>query len=152
VRRVRKPAGIEFEQDVVPRIHPRLSRQPTARGASGENPTAQFARRHDIDLPQPLGAHSRVVVEFDFEPVVSRRYQFDVSGDGVPLARLTCRAKSVPPGEVCHVTATIPTVGIAPRRVAIESLARASLIVNPTPDERAAAKPAPFLVRRVAWD
>lgn len=146
------------ENDFEPerRVVPRISRSRlTTQGKAAVAPSATTREprlRHEFnidsaELPEPR----RLVIEIEFErPRVARRFRFDVSADGVPIARLGARLAPFTPGTRLTFSVPLPQANGPSTRIAIEALAEGEVPAKANLEQVLRAKPVPFRIQRLA--
>ncbi len=150
---VPKGLGVgERERDVVPKIYPHFFPRRKIHTTAVDDPISGCQVRHQITLPAPASVPKCLVLELDFDPATSRRYQFDISGDGSPLARLSTRRLSSASDGPARLVASIPLRGQTPQQVSVEALATTSLLLNASAKQIHAARPVPFRITNLVWD
>lgn len=150
-RRVPGTHGFEYVSSVVPRLRPALRTFRAAHEIAVARPNGEERLRHDMEIPPSAATPKRLVLEIAFEPGARRRYQFDISAEGVPIGRLFARANAGKAGTK-NICVEIPIKGDGLRQLSIQSLARTSLALNAPAEELEKTKPVPFRVVRLSWD
>jgi hypothetical protein len=120
--------------------------------ADRARPDTQWANEHQLSVPGDAARPRLVIIEFVIRrPPVSRRVWFDISADGVALARIRTRAGGRAAGGERRFLAAVPLKAHAPRSNRIAISARPIRFLRPdvTADERTAAEPVPFRVTRL---
>jgi Uncharacterised nucleotidyltransferase len=141
----------ERKRDVVPKIHTHRFPRRRTHASTVDGPTSGCQIRHQITLPSPASVPKYLVLELDFDPVTSRRYQFDIAGDGSPLARLSTRRISPVSGGSVNIVTSVPLRGNAPQQLTVEALATTSLLLNASAKQTHAAQPVPFRISNLIW-
>lgn len=143
----------EPERRVVPRI--RRSRLPIPdKGAIAQTLDMREPRlRHEFSIGGPeLDGPRRLVVEIEFErPRVARRFRFDISVDGMPVARLGARPASLAPATRMTFSVPLPYASELSSRIAIEALSEGEIPAKANLEQILRAKPVPFQIAHLAW-
>lgn len=139
----------EVERRVVPRLRPALI---ASRISGVERPgSGDSGLRHEIELPEEARHARALVLDLSFERVrVVRRYRFDISVDGVPVARLSSRRRIGREGGLARISVTVP-LPAGGRRLAVEALREGELPPNADAARFLATRAAAFRIESLGW-
>lgn len=153
----RPKTGFEREKEVVPRVHRLKFHRRNGRSVLPEAAAREHRFRHEFDIGHlnegAAPVLRRLIVEVEFErPPVARRFRFDLSAGGVPVARLAARPRPLETAPTIRLAFAVPLPrgrGAA-ARIAIEALAEGELQAHASQLDILRTKPVPFRVVGVA--
>lgn len=143
----------EPERRVVPRIR-RLRLPTTSKSAIAQTADTREPRlRHEFSVSNTkLGKPRRLIVEIEFErPRIARRFRFDISVDGTPVARLGARPTSLVPATRMTFSVPLPQANELSTRIAIEALSEGDIRAKGDLKQILRAKAVPFQIAGLGW-
>ena len=149
-KRIVRLQGAESSREVVPRIYPNYFARHTAHSIAGSDSNTGLSLRHEIPLPQS-SSMSKLVLELAFKAEVARRYQFDISADGLSLVRASARVRTTESEVIRRFIIRLPAQEFAYQQFAIESLAAKMLPENASATQIRYFSSVPFRIVRLSW-
>lgn len=149
--------GFEREKDVVPRVHRLKFHRRNRRSLLPEGAAREHRFRHEFDIGHASGEGTwlfrQLIVEVEFQrPPVARRFRFDLSANGIPVARMAARPRPLETASTIRLAFAVPLPRArdAALRIAIEALAEGELQAHASQLDILRTKPVPFRVVGIA--